>query len=163
MMILRLEEPAFEDDWIWDTVMEVPKLVCMLKTNPLAQRDRITYEDLRTQRFVMNPPTVMPMHYRFINEQTRKHGGFEPLVARFSKTPHDLIGSLEQDDEVVVCDMYLRDIDSEFIRCFELPGTFSGLDAVRRKDNKNPDIPRFLELAKQCLAEAMPDNIPVRE
>ncbi|MDR1027849.1 MAG: LysR family transcriptional regulator [Clostridiales Family XIII bacterium] len=156
MMMLRMAESEFESDWSWVRIMEVPKLVCMLKTNPLSEKERITYEDLRSQRFVMNPPKIMPMYYRFVREQTMLHGGYEPTVARFSPNPHSLIANIKYDDEVAFCDMYHRDADSDFIRCFELPATKSGLDAIWRKDNRNPHIERYLELTREQLRQTYP-------
>lgn len=156
MFILAMERPTYAPGWKYDPVIVCPKLVCMLKTNPLAAKDAITYEDLRNQRFVVNSPKAMPSHYNFIRENTLKHGGFVPDVVRYASTTHDLIGNLKNDDEVVVCDMFLRDIDSDFIRVFELPDTYSGLDAVWRGDNENPYILRYIELAKQYLTTNYP-------
>ena len=159
MMILRMEEENFEKSWEWERVMEVPKLVCMLKTNPLCAKESITYEDLRSQSFVMNPVNSFPAYHRFVREQMLKHGGFEPKVARYAPNPHNLIANIEYDDEVVVCDMYLRDVDSDVIKCFELPDTYSGLDAVWRKDNKNPYIRRYIELSRQCIEVTYPGTV----
>jgi len=159
MMMLRMEESTFEEGWQWERIMEVPKLVCMLKTNPLSEKEAITYEDLRTQRFVMNPLSTFPTYYHFVREQTLKHGGFEPEVARFAPDPHNLIANLQYDDEVVVCDMYLKDVGSDFIKSFELPDTKSGLDAIWRKDNKNPFIRPYLELSRKFLEEMYPGTV----
>ena len=159
MMMLRMEEPTFEENWEWERIMEVPKLVCMLKTNPLAKKDTITYDDLRSQRFVMNPLNSFPTYYHFVREQTLIHGDFEPEVARFAPNPHSLIANLEYDDEVAICDMYLRDVDSDLVKCFELPDTKSGLDAIWRKDNKNPFIRPYLEITRTFLEEAYPGTV----
>jgi DNA-binding transcriptional LysR family regulator len=158
MFVPRMEEPTFESDWAWTRVMEVAKLVCMLRSNPLSTREDIRYEDLRTQHFVVNSPKVMPIHYKFICQQMAKHG-FEPTVARYSNDPNDLIGCLEHDDEVVVCDMYLRDSDSEHIKCFPLPDTFSGLDAVWLKNNANPHIHVYLDLLRDELEKTYPGSV----
>jgi len=159
MFTPRLEEPAFEDCWEWERIMEVPKLVCMLKTNPLADKDVIAYDDLRSQRFVMNSVISFPLYSRLVREMILEHGGFEPEIARYASTPHNLIASIENDDEVVICDMYIRGVDSELIKCFELPDTKSGLDAIWRKDNKNPYIRRYLDLSRQLIAEQYPGTV----
>jgi len=158
-MMLRLEEPYLEGYLQWERIMEVPKLVCMLKTNPLSEKESISYEDLRSQRFVMNSIKVFPAYYEFVRAQTMKYGGFEPIIARFAQNPNDLIANLEFDDEVVVCDMYLRDVDSDFLKCFELPDTKSGLDAIWRKDNYSPYIQRYLEHTRKYLAELYPEAV----
>jgi hypothetical protein len=164
MIMLALEEKAYDPAWQYERVMTVPKLVCMLRTNPLCQKESITYEDLREQRFIVNSRKIMPMHYDYICEITRENGGFEPIVARFTKNPHGLIGNLEHDDEVVVCDQYIRDINNDFIKCFDLPGTMSGLDAVWRKANANPYISAFIQLTKeQIQAEFLASDHSVAE
>ncbi|MDR1571523.1 MAG: LysR family transcriptional regulator [Clostridiales Family XIII bacterium] len=152
MFTLRMEEPNFTDDLSYEPVIVCPKLVCMLKSNPLSAKESITYEDLRTQKFVVNSPLAMPMHYVFIRENTLRHG-FEPKIARYSKSTSGLISCLENDDEVVVCDMFLRDVDSEFLKVFELPDTFSGLDAVWLADNGNPYIRPYIDLLKVLLEQ----------
>jgi len=159
MYMIRMEEPYFEDSWQYERIMEVPKLICMLKTNPLSEKESITYEDLKTQRFVMNSLDTFPTHYKFVREQTMKYAGFEPKVARWVTTPHDTIPSLEGNDEVAVCDMFLRDIENDFVCCFELPDTYSGLDAVWKKDNKNPYIRHYIDLAKKYLEEDFPGTV----
>jgi DNA-binding transcriptional LysR family regulator len=153
MIMLRIEELYYDEDWQHIRLMDVPKLVCMLKTNPLARKESITYEDLREQRFLIQSPSIMPSHIRFVREHVRKQGGFDPIIARFIDNTHGMIGSLDSDDEVAVCDMFLRDTDSPHIKCFKLPDTYSGLDAVWRKDNLNPYLSEFIAILQKELAK----------
>ena len=55
------------------------------------------------------------------------------------------IGVLERDDEVLVCDRFLRDYANPLLRVFPLPDTWSALCAVRRRGNANPLLMAFLE------------------
>lgn len=158
MYTLTLETEMLDEGMEHEVIMRCPKLVCMLKTNPLSQRDAITYEDLREQKFVVNSPKAMPSHYEFIRKNTLRHG-FEPQVARYTATTHDLIGSLKNSDEVVVCDVFLRDINTDYLKIFELPDTESGLLAIWMRDNPNPYIERYIEIAKECFV-ADPPTIP---
>lgn len=149
---LAIEIDRINDQLDFKTVVVCPKLVAVLKTNPLAKKDSITYDDLRDQQFIINSPLVMPSHYEFISKNTKKHG-FEPNISRFTQTTHDLIGCMEKNNEVVVCDAFLRDIDSAHIKVFELPDTYSGLMAVWRKDNKNPYIQRFSNIVEEYFKQ----------
>jgi len=159
MVMLIMDEPFFDEGWQWERIMEVPKLACMLKTNPLSKKDTITYEDLRTQRFIILSRKVFPTHYTFIREQTMKHAGFEPIVARYSNSIHNMIPDLCNNDEVVICDMYLRDVFSANIKQFELPSTLSGLNAIWRKNNKNPLIIPYIKLVRKHLKEMYPEYV----
>lgn len=158
MFMLTIEVDKLDETTNHEVVMTCPKLVAMLRSNPLSNKEAITYEDLKSQKFVINSPKAMATHYDFIRENTLKHG-FEPNVSRFTPTTHDLIGSLKHDDEVVVCDVFLRDIDSNDLKVFELPDTYSGMMAVWRRDNPNPFISRYVQLAKENF-EHHPPTIP---
>jgi DNA-binding transcriptional LysR family regulator len=160
MIMLRLEEIHYDTDWECIRLIDVPKFVCMLKTNPLARKGSITYADLRAQRFLVQSPSVTPAHLRFVREHTRKQGGFDPIIARFIDNASGMIGSLDSDDEVAVCDMFLRDTDNPHIRCFELPDTYSGLDAIRRRDNRNPYLSEFIAILREELAKEYPAFCP---
>lgn len=138
-----------------ELVFSCPKLVCMLRTNPLCQKESISYEDLHGQGFIVNLPGVMPSHLEYIRSYCQKHG-FEPRIARYAPNAHALIGSLQNDDEVVVCDVMLRDIESPMVKFYELPDTPSGLLAVWRRDNKNKLIRPYIDLLKLCLEENHP-------
>jgi hypothetical protein len=121
--------------------------------------DTIDYEDLKTQRFVMTSTGFFPAYYIFVRDQMMTHGGFDPIIARFVDTPHDLIASIENNDEVAVCDMYLRDTNLDAIKCFDLKSTKSGLDAVWLRDNKSPYIKLYVDLVKKYIEEYYPDTV----
>ncbi|MCL2492746.1 MAG: LysR family transcriptional regulator [Clostridiales bacterium] len=155
MIVPWMDEPSFESDWSWTHIMQMPKLVCMLQSNPLSARDSVGYEDLRTQHFVVDSPNVMPMCYKSICQDTEKHG-YEPIIARYALDPSDLIGCLEHDNEVVICDRYLRNSDSEHIKCFPISDTVCGLDAVWLENNVNPYIVCYLYLLREELENTYP-------
>lgn len=145
MFILSMETQELDPIFESKEVVICPKRVYMLKTNPLAQRAHIGYEDLKGQRFIINSPKAMPSHYPFIAAHTRPYG-YEPTVSKFTSSTHDLIGYLETDDEVVIGDEFLRDTDSSFLKAFDLPDTYSGLTAVWRRDNTNPFILSYVDM-----------------
>lgn len=153
MLPLLMEEDFLEEEFEHERLMLCPKLVCMLNTNPLSKKEHIAYEDLKDQGFIVNSPSIMPAHHSFIRKICLKNGGFEPNVVLFTSNTHALIGNLKNGNEVVVCDRFLRDIDSPFIKSFPLPDTCSGLLAVWKKGSRNPYIRPFVQLLKDCFAE----------
>lgn len=156
MLTIKLEEGSLGADVFSEQIMTCPKLVCMLKTNPLSKKNAITYKDLRTQHFVAVSPGAMPYHYNYIRKICREHGGFRPKVTRYATHPQALVASLKNDNEVVVCDLFLRDVDSPMIKAFPLPDTNSGLVAVWRKDNVNPYIRPYLNKLKNNFIKHYP-------
>ena len=156
MLTITLEKP-FIDEELYETeeTLTCPKLVCMLKNNPLSKKKNITFEDLKDQQFILNSPQVFPAHYEFVRRSCKKYG-YEPYVSRYVGNPHSLIWSLKADNEVIICDMFLRDVESPHIRRFELPGSEGGLLAVWRKGDTNPWIMEYITAIKKAFADVPP-------
>lgn len=163
MLTVKLEEGSFESNMQSEQVMTCPKLVCMLKTNPLSKKNAITYKDLRTQHFIAVSPGSMPYHYNYIRKICREHGGFRPKVTRYATHPQALVASLKNNNEIVVCDLFLRDIDSPMVKTFPLPNTHSGMIAVWKKDNPNPYIRPYIENLKNNFIKHYPAILPEKD
>ncbi|MBF7097252.1 LysR family transcriptional regulator [Alkalibacter mobilis] len=151
MVTIKMEEEHLTKEFSYDTVSVCPKLVCMLDDNPLSQKDKIIYEDLKDQKFVMLPMDIS-IYHQYINKLCQEHG-FIPKVARYAPNPNSLISNLLGDDEIVVCDKYLRDIDNPIIKCFELPNTYSGLIVVWKTGKETEYIREFITLFKKYFEE----------
>jgi len=149
------EKRKLEDNMNSELVFSCPKLVCMLRTNPLCEKETISYEDLRDQGFIFNLPVVMPSHHENVRKYCLRHG-FEPKISRYAPNAHALIGSLQNDDEVVVCDVLLRDIESPMVKIYELPDTPSGLLAAWRRDSKNHLIRPYIDFLKLSFEKNHP-------
>ena len=128
-----------------EEICTCPKLVCMLRSNPLARKERVTYEDLRGQRFVGIREQETPRYAAYVREICLRQGGFMPDIAVWTSNAHGLISALQRDDEVLVCDRFLRDYANPLLRVFPLPDTWGALCAVRRRGNANPLLMAFLE------------------
>ena len=135
-----------------EKVLTVPMLACVLTTNPLSQKDVITWDDLRTQRFIsISDPAIS--HQRELVRSMTLHHGFEALFGSESQNAHGLSSALQYNDEVLLCDRFLRGIDSPLIKQFELPDETSALCAVYMKENRNPYISPFVDLLREFFAE----------
>lgn len=131
-------------DFEWRALNSFPKVVCMLKTNPLSQKEQITVSDLRDQRFVILSPTELPSHYQLVKHYCNACS-FEPKIARYAPNANSLVSSLRKNDEVLICDRYLRGVNYKHMTLFELPEIESGLVAVWKKNNNNPWIRPYLD------------------
>ncbi len=142
--------PSFE----WEQITVCSKDVVMLRSNPLARQDAIRFDDLRGQRFIMNSPEESPAYCRFVNQMCEAYGGFTPMVARYVSHANNLVASIRKDNEVVVCDMFLRDVENPMVRRYPLPEVKSGLIAVWQRNNPNPNIRPFLLALRRHYADA---------
>lgn len=133
-------------------IMKVPVLACLLDTNPLSRKESITWEDLRSQRFITISGPVLVYQSELIRKLCGKHG-FQPEFGGESQNAHGLSSALQQNDEVLICDKFLRGIESPLIRRFELPGETSSLCAVFAEGNENPHIKPFVELLRKFYRE----------
>ncbi len=147
MITIKMEADFLSDDLVWEDVVECPKLVSMLETNPLCAKDRITFEDLKNQKFVILSPIEAPAYQKYVHTICQQHG-FEPKISRYAPNANSLISSIVDDDDVLICDRFLRNIDSPLIKSYELPDTCSGLIAVWKKENNKESVREFVDLLK---------------
>lgn len=147
MFTTLLDAQNLDSALTWKQITTIPKEVCMLVTNPLAQKESVTFEDLQDQKFVSISPMESMEYYKYIRTLCIEHG-FEPFIVRYASKAGSLLSSLIRNDEVVICDAMIRDINSKSIRRFPLPGVESGLIAVWRKDNHKIHLQDVIDVIK---------------
>lgn len=133
-------------------ILQVPLLACMLNTNPLSQKQTLAWDDLRTQRFIAISDPAMTYQSELTSSLCQRHG-FVPIFGSASQNAHGLSSALQQNDEVLICDRFLRGIDSPLFKHYELPEESSALCAVSLQENHNPYIKPFVELLRKFYAE----------
>lgn len=116
----------------------------MLESNPLAKMARITMADLKDQRYVVLSPSELPGHFQLVKHYCNA-AGYEPKVARYAPNANALISCLRENNEVLICDRFLRGADYRHLKRFVMPEIRSGIVAVWSRDNKNPMIAPFLD------------------
>ncbi len=126
-------------------VKQVPLLACVLATNPLSRKQELTWDDLQTQRFLAISHPAMSYQEQLVRALCNQHG-FDPAFGSESLSAHGLSSALQNDDEVLICDQFLRGIESPLIKQFELPGESSSLCAVYTRENRNPHIDAFIRV-----------------
>ncbi len=151
VITLTAEADSLSDDLAWEEIVSCPEMVCMLESHPLCSKDQISVEDLRDQKFLMMSPLTAPFYYRIVSNLCLEHG-FEPKLSRYANHPNSAIIDL-RDEDVLICDRFLRHIDSPMIKCYELANATSGLIAVWRKHDSNPLIRSFVVNLKRQYQE----------
>lgn len=154
---IQFDTAGIGSDFIISEIVTVPKLVCMLKSNPLSHKDTITYEDLAGQHFVSIDDRENPRHAQFIRHVCGLHG-IEPVIDRRTHNAHGLTSVLQHDDEVLICDQFLRGYDNPMFKLYKLPDTLSGLCAVYSKTCKNPCIQPYLQLLRSFYNDLQMQN-----
>ena len=139
-----------DEAFTWEQITSCPKEVVMLSSNPLAQKDKITFTDLRDQSFIVISSLESPQYYRYIRNLCLEHG-FEPNVGLHISSADNLISSLSKNNEVLICDQYLRDHNNPMLKHFPLPDTLSGIVTIWKKDNTKTAILKVIESIKEYM------------
>ena len=111
-------------------------------SNPLSQRESITFSDLRTEAFVTYSPEADPCYWELLNSLAHE-AGFRPKVACYVKDELSFQINLDLGRGVLLADS--KTLDSPNIRRFILEGTSCDLFLVWRGDNDNPTLKTLLE------------------
>ena len=158
VLTIKFETESLDDRFEYSEIFTIPKLVCMLNSNPLSKKDRITYDDLRNQSFVVIDENESPEYVNYVRAICRENG-FEPKIGKRVSNAHGLISGLQEDNEVVVCDEFLRGFNNSRVKAFELPNTYSGACGVWLKGSRNPYIKPFLEVLRQFYNQTLRQNL----
>lgn len=148
VLTVLFESQNVDESCKWERINVCPKSVCMLKNNPLGKKPQLTFDDLKSQKFVMISPDESPEYCSFVFGLCKEHG-FTPTIARYATNAHGLLSTLQADNEVVICDTILRDFQNPHLASRPLPGLDSGMIAVMKKSNPSPYLMPFIDLLKQ--------------
>ena len=132
----------------FEVITTTPKLACVLKSSPLSHHGIITFEDLKNLKFITIDSSETPDHENFIRRKCRDHG-FEPEFGRRASNALGLPSSLQANDEVLICDKYLRGYNNPLFKIFELPDTYSNFYVVWLNGSQNPHIRLFINKLRE--------------
>ncbi|MBQ9031779.1 MAG: LysR family transcriptional regulator [Parasporobacterium sp.] len=157
MTALSFELPYIDDSLEYETLYTCPLLACMLKTNPLASRKSIELSDLKDQDFIFNSPQTFPSYCKYYSHLCYE-SGFGPRITKYVSSPHSLIWNIQNDNEVLLCDLFIRDIESPQIAKVEIRGQESSLMAIWKKGNDNPLIQMYVNMLKKEFRTYRPEQ-----
>ena len=133
--------------------LNLPETVVMHHTNPLAQRESITMEDLKDEQFMVLSPTDNASYFERVYLLCAKHG-FRPNVELFMPTFRSMIVNLIQTKQgVVLTNPLISDAHHPDLRNFEIKGTNAGMLVAWKPGNTNLYLPKLLELFPSLEAE----------
>lgn len=140
---LRLDERFSHE-----TIASFPKLICMLKTNPLCKKEVLDMEDLKDQEFIAIDEAESPEYLEFIRMLCGEKG-FEPKIGTRVSNAHGFTSALQKNNQVVICDRLLRGYDNPIFKTYSIPNVTSGMSAVWLRDNRNAFVRPFID----CMRE----------
>ncbi len=139
VLTMAFDTGDLDDTFQCVPIAKVPKLVCMLRSNPLSKKECISFSDLLDQRIICLSNEVFPQKTNYLCQMFLDHTGAEPDSFRYVSNANATIGSLAEDNEVAICDCFLRDFDNPLVKAFELPDVTNSLCAVWKAENEYID------------------------
>lgn len=113
---------------------------------------------MQNQSFVSLSPIESIEYYQYLRDLCHKHG-FEPNIVRYASSASNFLSSIYRNDEVVICDVLIRDIRSENIHRFPLQGVESGLIAVWKKDHHKEHLLDIIEIISKHFKKQIEENL----
>lgn len=113
---------------------ECPHVACMLKSNPLAKKEKLTIKDLSSSDFIGISPLQTPSYTEMLKELCLPYG-FTPNFTCYTASANSLALNLVSDNDIFICDKFFRDFDSTHLCCKQLENTKSGLAIAWKKEN----------------------------
>lgn len=127
----------------WKKLGRTPNCACMKKSNPLAQRDAITMEDLNQSDFICISPQQLPEYVKMVNGLCKPFG-FVPNITSYVSSANSLTMNITTDNDVFICDKYYADLNEEAHCRIPIQGTESGFVMAWRKDYSKPYLTDLL-------------------
>lgn len=160
MITAVFETDGLDDRFGYRQVDYSPLQAIVLQSNPLAGRETLCMEDLRGQHFVVLSSAEAPAYYRMIKTVCKEYGGFEPAVVRHAENAHNLVLSLQKNNEVVIGDKYLRGIDDPRVRAFPLHDTNSGTAVIWLKSSRKKYVSDLIRVLGETTIQAGNNSFP---
>lgn len=136
-------------------LLHFPLSVSMLASNPLAQKERVTVEDLRYQRFIIHSPALVPSYKILIDGMCMK-AGFIPSGDVYIQDATSFALSLDANDKVYITDRAAKQEPGIPIKTYDLEGTHSGISLIWRKYSSVSSLQPFLDEVDRFFS-AFPD------
>lgn len=125
---------------------ECPLEVCMLSTNPLAEKEILTIADLSASNFIAISPLRIPSYTQMLKDLCKPYG-FRPNFTCYAPNANALTLNLITDNDIFICDKFFRDYKMDYLCCRPLENTKSGFAICWRKEENRREVRLFIEEA----------------
>lgn len=128
-------------------ILSCPWSVGMRSSNPLAKKEHISWQDLRTQNF------VVPNSQAFIRKlhDNCAAANFNPRIIHMTRFFSGLAANVRSSNEVFLTDRYMNDYGKDGYIYLDMEGTESGILLATRKHEYNSHVSEFLECVEEYI------------
>ena len=148
------------NDFSMMNIMPVHVMAYMSMSNPLAEKESITMEELRSEPMLMVDQTSSPGYGAFIRELFIKHS-IRPKIAQYAHDGGEHIGSLLIDKGILIASQFfLENSLEEDIARVPIRDEYIYVTAVWRSRNVNPVLQQFLDVLR---AEMNTEEVDLRD
>lgn len=139
----------------WRMLGHTSNCACMLNTNPLAQKESITVEDLKQADFICISPQHLPEYVGMIHKLCSAYG-FVPNITKYVSTASSLTLNIRSDRDVFICDKYYSDMNSSNHVIIPIENTCSGFVLAWRKDSNKKYLKQFVDSVLETYGTLKP-------
>lgn len=140
-------------EWAWESLRTQRGAIAINRCNPLADKPDLTLADLKDEDFVAISKAESPAGYDQLLIQC-ENSGFCPNIVREANSLESLLLCVETGLGVVLIDRNTRLEHSGAVRMVNIPDSRrSDVVAVWQADDRNPMIPRLIEVLKEADEE----------
>lgn len=150
IVIQNLQAPGqFKLDMVkTKNLAKSPLYIVMLSTNPLANKEHITKQELKSLRYIVPANYIAPAYSHMFENLM----DFTPEISYFSNSTVSILDNLCRNDEAIIIDRFVKGWNDSKYSFHEIPETESLLNLIWRADDTNPLIPVFLEGVNELSA-----------
>ncbi len=153
---LHYEANEFSSLYTCHQLTYEPMYVYFSARHPLAKKKRVTLSDLRSERFIVHDPALVPSYFRVLEEMCASCG-FRPEIDRIVDNHNALYPALLQDRAVFVAGQSFGTASFQTILSCPLEDTVSGQVMVWRTDNRQTNLKAFVDL---CISQLSENTLP---
>ena len=117
-------------------IEECPCVASVHKSNPLFQKESLSFEDIRSEKVVGINKMISPLYMEMVEDVYKKHGCL-PQYALFASSQISALANLRLGRGIMITDRFFYDNDNPNIRHFTLEDTKSGLIVAWHAETEN--------------------------
>ncbi len=126
-------------------IHECPHTVCMLPTNPLADREELSIHDLAEMNLVVISDLYLPTYNHMLHDLFAR-AEKQPRIVFQTANANSQVYRLHHDTDVFICDQFHRDYGLASLVYRPIAETRSGVAMIWNKALQRPELQDFLAL-----------------
>ena len=128
-------------DIVSDNIFQSRSSIVMSMANPLAQKEKVTFEDIKNENFVFISRDESPRGFDSVISLCQKNG-FTPKIVKQLPNIGSLLLSVESGLGISILDSKIR-IKNEHLKHFEIENDQISIVMAWKKENINPTVSLF--------------------